>query len=300
MNLSKEIEIILGNLFRENRVAFFCGAGLSFNSGIPVVSAITLEILSTLLQDENEAKDLRALLELSKRPFEAFMQTVINLSGDDQLLDVFKLGRPNANHILIALLCKSKTIDEVFTTNFDLLIEEALRDVGLEEGKDFLVFSSEKEFKKGLSLIKKKDSRIKIFKIHGSIHNKATIRTTLESIGRKEWLMQRLKVIQYAFCFQHNTTLLIEGYSFSDFFDTNSVLKSLTNKKDIFCVHHCSDQTEGVLIDLRAEKLNNNISNWDVGSKVIANTGQITELLWRMNNFYPIDNNEFYKQIEIN
>lgn len=296
MKLSKEIQIEVEKLFNENHISFFCGAGISFNSGIPIVDSITMEILETLLEDKTEAKELQVVLKQRKRPFEAFMQTIINLSGDDQLLDIFKLGSPNSNHLLIAHCCKAGIVKQIYTTNFDLLIENAFKIVGLEKGKDYLVFSNEKEFKKGLALIKKNDKRIKLFKLHGSIHDKTTIRTTLESIGRNDWLVERSKVIQYAFSHKPKSAVIIQGYSFSDFFDINTVLLKLKKNKRILSVEHVDEIGKGKLYDLETEKLSPNLTNTFTGNKVNTNNGQVTEFIWRLNNFSNPSSKSFYEK----
>ncbi len=296
MKLSADIQIEIEKLFTKNQISFFCGAGISFNSGIPVVNSITIEILESLIGDKKEAKELHSIIKQRKRPFEAFMQTIINLSGDDQLLDIFQLGSPNTNHLLIAHCCKVGIAKIIYTTNFDLLIETAFKVVGLEEGKDYLVFSNEKEFKKGLSLIEKNDKRIKLFKLHGSIHDKTTIRTTLESIGRIDWLVERSKVIQYAFSYKTNSAAIIQGYSFSDFFDINTVLVKLKKAKRIFCVEHVNEIEKGTLFDLTTEKLSINLSNTFKGIKLKSNNSQVTEFIWQLNKFSRLNNKSFYNK----
>lgn len=296
MKLSRDIQIEIENLFKENHVSFFCGAGISFNSGIPIVDSIIMEILETLLEDKIEAKELHTVLKQRKRPFEAFMQTIINLSGDDQLLDIFKLGLPNSNHLLIAHCCKIGILKQIYTTNFDILIENAFKIVGLEKDKDYLVFSNEKEFKKGLALIKKNDYRIKLFKLHGSIHDKTTIRTTLESIGRNDWLIERSKVIQYAFSHKPKSAVIIQGYSFSDYFDINTVLVKLKKTKQILCVEHNEIIEQGKLSDLKTEKLNVNLTNTFTGKKLNTNNSQVTEFIWRLNNFSNPSSKSFYEK----
>lgn len=300
MKLSKDIQIEIENLFKKNNISFFCGAGISFNSGIPVVDSITIEILETLIKDKTEAKELHAVLKQRKRPFEAFMQTIINLSGDDQLLDIFNLGYPNANHLLIAHCCKVGIVKQIYTTNFDLLIENAFKIVGLEKDKDYLVFSNEKEFKKGVYLIKKNDKRIKLFKLHGSIHDKTTIRTTLESIGKNDWLTERSKVIQYAFSYKPKSAAIIQGYSFSDFFDINTVLVKLKKTKQILCVEHVNEIGKGKLLDLTTEKLSVNLLKTFTGNKINSNNSQVTEFIWRLNNLPRLNSESFYNNTTTN
>jgi NAD-dependent SIR2 family protein deacetylase len=58
-------------------------------------------------------------------------------------LDVFDLGKPNTNHVLLAKLARAKYLKTICTTNFDQLIEKALQSERLVKGKDFQVFYKE-------------------------------------------------------------------------------------------------------------------------------------------------------------
>ena len=101
-----------------------------------------------------------------------------------KILDIFKGGEPNANHILIARLAKNGYLRTIFTTNFDLLIEKALEKEGLKKKKDFDVYYDEEQFST-IDFDNMQDGIVRIFKIHGSIDNIDSIRTTMSAIASK-------------------------------------------------------------------------------------------------------------------
>ena len=81
----------------------------------------------------------------SPLPFEAFME-ILEDTGISKILDVFEQGVPNTNHFFIAKLARNGYLKVICTTNFELLIEDALRNEGLEKGRDFEVYCDEEQF----------------------------------------------------------------------------------------------------------------------------------------------------------
>ena len=83
-------------------IAIFCGAGISFNSGLPLVTDLIKYILNQI-----EVNDIDAVKILqSNLPFEAFIQTLTDEACVDDILEIFSKGEPNTNHDLIAELIK--------------------------------------------------------------------------------------------------------------------------------------------------------------------------------------------------
>lgn len=84
-------------------IAIFCGAGISRNSGLPLADELKREILSNLFDNEQEIEEIME----SKQPFEIFMETLVKHAGFD-FLDIFRKGKPNRNHLLVADLAKKR------------------------------------------------------------------------------------------------------------------------------------------------------------------------------------------------
>ena len=201
---------ILG--FKEKELAVFCGAGISFNSGMPLVNDLKQYILEKLNAND---EDIKEIID-SNLPFEGFMEIFSENFGISKILDIFKDGEPNTNHLLIAKLAKRGYLKTIFTTNFDLLIEKALEKEGLERGKDFNTYCNEEQFSEA-----NYDNldKICIFKIHGSVDHENSIRTTLKMVARKTLSNKRMNAIRYLFSTGNHEKVLIFGYSCSDEFD---------------------------------------------------------------------------------
>lgn len=105
----------------EKKLVIFCGAGISYNSGVPLVNDIKRNITQRLCRTADETE----LLVHDKIPFELFMQTLIEYSESERILDLFDIGEPNENHYLFARLAKSGFLNCIITTNFDTHIENA-------------------------------------------------------------------------------------------------------------------------------------------------------------------------------
>ncbi len=131
------------------------------------------------------------------------------------------------------------TINEIYTTNFDLLIEAALEKNGFIQNNYYYKYIAESEFqKKNLD-----NNKRKIIKIHGSIDKFDSIRTTLESINTPQLLNLREQIFKRLFSTGSHETVITIGYSFSDEFDVNLYLEKNEVKKYIIIVEHTNDTT---------------------------------------------------------
>ncbi|MEM2100282.1 MAG: hypothetical protein QXP45_02970 [Thermoproteota archaeon] len=137
-------------------VAIFCGAGVSKNppSNLPLARDLRRSIVESLIDVNIFEEEVRRKLEggLGERgiryPLEAFLQTVdANAPFIDTLIEIYRLGKPNKNHVLFSELMKNGYVKEIMTTNFDTKIEEALESSFeysgelWSEGVDFNVFT---------------------------------------------------------------------------------------------------------------------------------------------------------------
>ena len=134
----------LSESIKANQTVVFCGAGVSRNSGIPVVN----ELVSLLLTKLDVTSDHAQIVSDSGIPFESFIQTLRATFDLNTLFKIFELGEPNINHYLLAHLSKSGYLKTICTTNFDCQIETAFSNVGLIRDKDYVVYFRESEFEK--------------------------------------------------------------------------------------------------------------------------------------------------------
>jgi hypothetical protein len=92
-------EIIKG--INSGETVVFCGGGISRDSGLPIVNQIVPYILEKL---EVSAEDTKLILDKDNNPripFESFIQSLKENSNVDKIFDIYNLGEPNTNHILI-------------------------------------------------------------------------------------------------------------------------------------------------------------------------------------------------------
>lgn len=271
-NRQKLITEIIENINLQE-CAIFCGAGISLNSGLPIVN----QFLNYLLESINiEVADIEKILN-SNLPFESFIQTIKEETNIDHILDIFSKGEPNTNHLFIAELVKQGNLKNIFTTNFDTLIEKALENKGLIENIDFKVYKSEKDFKK----IKWDDDSTKIIKIHGCITDKKEMAITLELVAKQILVENKNKAVASFFLKKNNSKIIVLGYSCSDLFDINPIIESISNvKSKIYFIEHTQSELEFYQEKISKKNVKNPFKQFD-GVRFTINTGFFIQELWK-------------------
>jgi len=262
--------------FRNRDVWVFAGAGISVGSGLPVVNQLVPYILGKLRVSK---KDIKIYIK-SGFCFEEFLQILLQFTDSDdahELLDLFREGKPNANHILLAKLVENGCLKTIITTNFDLLIESALETQGLKRGDEFEVFDREEDFEN----IGWDDRRPRVVKIHGSIEDSGTMAITLQQVARKELSSRRAAIIECTFSTGPHRNVLVLGYSSSDVFDISPCIATLDRElKRVIFVEHV-----GPLLSPRAENLalrdeKNPFKQFEGSQRVYCNTDIVVKTLW--------------------
>jgi tetratricopeptide (TPR) repeat protein/NAD-dependent SIR2 family protein deacetylase len=234
------LELELQEHLLERELALFCGAGISKNSGLPLANELKRRILETLLQTKQDVKQAMGV----RCPFEAFMQSVYDprLLSDKKLnaakiLELFSRGEPNSNHVLIARLAKCGSLKTVVTTNFDVLIERALKNEGLKDEVDFKRYFTEEHFATWAP--NESHGIFSLFKLHGSIDNPESVRATLAAVSSRSLSEKRIGVIRYLFSTGGHKVVLVLGYSCSDAFDIVPHIQSIErSNKQVFFIEH--------------------------------------------------------------
>lgn len=246
MDFSKCLEQIVESA-RSKRLSLWVGAGIStptFPLGnelkFYILEKICIEAnLSPLFQDHlQEGKDLGTQIE--GYPLEAFIERICDCYDIvPALAELFTAGTPNKNHNTIARLIERQYLRNVLTTNFDLLIERALEQIGWLRQVDFEVFSTEKDF----HTVDFNQSSPAIFKIHGSADDKDSMRVTLKQVASRRLSDSRARVLGHLLTSEKGDMLVL-GYGAKDYFDINPILSSMIPEKRIFYVDHCTKKTE--------------------------------------------------------
>ena len=258
---------------RDGGTAIFCGAGISFHSGLPLAASLVGYLLEGLSLD----KDDIALILNSPLPFEAFIE-ILRSNSDDILpiLTIFKQGVPNHAHQLIARLARAGYLKTICTTNFDLLLERSLESNDLQRGRDYRTYETEDDFEQ----LSAKDDLIRLIKIHGTADKPETMAITLQQVSSRITSAKRQRAIDYVFSNGSHKNVLIIGYSCSDIFDVSPQIQDIRdNRKPVFLVDHSA--TEKRLADIQSRQFKNPFHKFSNSKWLIYDTDKIVETLWQ-------------------
>lgn len=266
--------LIENALFRDNEeLCVFCGAGISYNSGLPVVADLLAYIVTKL---DNPALDKRLILRCNL-PFEAIIETLREQTDIGPIIGIFQQGGPNVNHIILAKLVKLGIVRTIATTNFDTLIEEAFINEGLVEGQDFVVCWSDRQFK----IINWKKRVVRILKLHGTANHRKSVQITMARVASRANAPHLRGIINYIFSSGRHKRVIVMGYSCSDHFDISPCIELVgARKREVNIINHfrgatCS--TEPV-----SHKVNNNpFKQFVAGQRIYCNTDRFIRSIWR-------------------
>ena len=215
----------------KGQVAVFCGAGVSVPSGIPMVGAYDEKkdriiqgiITQILLLTGHNDNDIKAYFKV-KIPFEAFIEFLVQNGLDLAELEPLFHGEPCIYHRAIARLMKQGKISQVCTANFDRCFEIAIQN---ETIKDLIVAYEVQKFP---LVIKSAPNRL-LVKIHGSVDDMQSIAITIREITKKVNRERDEMVNHFFLRGTTHKTLLVIGYSCSDYFDIVPQVKLLIRDK---------------------------------------------------------------------
>lgn len=205
----------------------FAGAGVSFESGLPLVGELTRAIMDALDMTPTEQDAIGA----ARLPFERFIETLAQISDADELYRVFEGGEPNAAHFVCAELLSRGLGRAVVTTNFDLLFESAIADTGVKVEKHWRDVD--------LGTVNWLAPTPKLLKIHGSIEDVESLAITIRRVASQQTMEARSVLLSQVFDRAIAPKVIVLGYSGSDHFDINPALRALKRPAaDVVLVSH--------------------------------------------------------------
>jgi tetratricopeptide (TPR) repeat protein len=234
--------MFIKDVFENNKkCCFLAGAGISFEapSNIPVAKKLLFDILSILNLDKAYVDDFSKKIEYSEIRFEQFIGDLISSYDDNGLhiLDfLVQCKSPNFMHFFLAEAIRQG--HTVFTTNFDMLIEKAGKDMGMDITSVFAPVLNKL----------KNDNELCLYKIHGTIldhkgaDQRQSIVTTMETVGKKGEGFSLDPYVRQLF--QEKTgesDLVILGYSGSDDFDIMPALSQITSNCKLIWIYHTNE-----------------------------------------------------------
>lgn len=283
------LDSILAELVKQDgKLIIFCGAGISVNSGLPAAIPLLDEILTRLeIEEEDKLQLISADWKLAM-PFEMFFETFLENSDEHQVMQVFAQGLPSTTHHFIVNCRQHNILREVYTTNFDLLIEKAFA----AAAADMVVYRTEQSF----ATIDDDKAACRIIKVHGSIDDMDSIRTTLSTITSRSLTRERERVLDRVFASNDSgLRILVLGYSCSDIFDiVPKIEKIFEPKVSIYLVehHHSITTRDAVLTEDISLKATDNPFKRYRGKRIKVNTDALIEWLWNItgSSYSPVVN----------
>lgn len=261
------IENIVTNI---KTTAFFVGAGISKNSGLPDFYEFNKQILQ-LTTGSNDEQIIQKL-----RP-EVILQAMKDELGDQSMscLEIFRndLLEPNLNHKILANILTNCGM--VITTNWDNLIEMEC----FQNGIKYQVIHTEEQYEKIMreNLIGVHSDYVQIFKIHGDIekHNSnfdfSSIQITLNDVGGglSKWKKIFLDYVHA------NRTMCFVGYSAMDDFDILPSIRINHTDKGIFWIKHSNTNNDDILLKEQIKEQNRSLDTHDKNYYRIKNVNDI-------------------------
>ncbi len=197
--------------FKRKQVAFFVGSAISIwaPSNLPSAQGLKEAIIASLARTSGLVADiewaLRSLLTTGPPRLEAVLEELYECLGSlaFRYLYVLRSDEPNPLHDFLAEGFLTRRIPVIYTTNQDMLIEKALKNLGWLGGKDYQLYD-------GVSLPNSNSAGAReprIYHLHGTValHRDESIRATLRQVGNaldsrfRQALLRDLA--RYPFCF---------------------------------------------------------------------------------------------------
>lgn len=239
------------------RIATFLGAGISAAppSDLPLwpdfrdhlLKNLTSVIRSPVGPDESEAilANLDLEVQILRIKPESLLQVVLDVVGEYELSDLLSALRascPNKNHFALARLCREQKLRCLVTTNFDSLIEIALKKVGFNEihldeadkplsssHSSFAVIATEDEWAHPalMEALQSEVGPVLVLKPHGTLDEGGS-RGLIATLKRAAMALSSPKREVLSYVIEHYP-ILVAGYSGNDD-DIYPFLLSLVDK----------------------------------------------------------------------
>ncbi len=294
-NNDKDYEIAKRDIINEvkcQNVTFFCGAGFSKKSGLPLSYDI-IKILAKYLilaldkiniASENEKDEIRKIV-LSTR-LEKILDAIVRFFGNSGLQFIFKFDSaiPNENHIFLANLVNKALIKNIITLNFDVLIENSI----LERNKGFKWCLPLANYAENIG---NNEDTILIIKPHGTIPIKSQkysnnfLAANLQYSGDRP---QNETIVAIEQAYSNSKCILISGYSDDDW-DIYPILISQKWEK-IYWIEY--NEITKAQVQLPNEK----VINWLKNNNSWIISGDITYLLKDINQDLNLIDENTYKK----
>lgn len=186
-----------------------------------------LQAIEALVDLSSDASSVIQSLDMEHLSVETLSETVVHsFAGNSyfSVLDVLDGTRTNANHRALAELARLGKLRAVVTTNFDTLIEQAFRDLGVPLD----VYNLDPNDRRILP----NPNRCDLYKVHGSVTNTSTL---IDTVSQKLQALP-LRIRSHLANLYAENHVLVLGYSGTD----------LVFDQDRFAFAAITDRTPGI------------------------------------------------------
>ena len=246
------IKLIRDYLSPNSAHTFLVGAGISMNPPSNLPSAP--QIVSTLLKYYASPEYFEELNSIEGLRYEVIVQLIQEVIDPDlEFLDyIDQIDTPNSIHFyLAAQILKGHS---VITTNFDNLIECALKILDPENSKKIGLLITQEDFEQYNSMEENLKAKAILIKLHGGKRNTFTKKdtssslvTTIDALGQNRAEGEIFSLETYKKPIFHEQirdhTLVVMGYSGSDDFDISPALLEKINYTTLIWVEHVQEDT---------------------------------------------------------
>jgi|GEM_PF-5443678 len=202
-----------------------------------------------------------------------------------RILDVYENSEPNLYHKFLAMLAQQPHgLKAIITTNFDMLVEDAL----CRQKVAYQTRVTKDDFQKFKKVTQSHDAKVtQILKLHGSIDDQQSLMISVRQVGNQRAFTGAKKEV-FQDCLK-SYDLLFLGYSGGDDFDILPILKSIPSQKKIFWIKHEADEHEIRAIpfaNLKRHEIPHEIYSIlvnrksDKGIVIFCNAAKLIEALW--------------------
>ena len=196
-NVRQEFIKNFSKSLKRKSASFFIGSGLSIKAGYPSWSSLLTDCANEIELDIK--KENKNLINLAQYYFNEKQKNRINESIKEKFAD--KIGDITEEHKVIASL----PIEDIWTTNYDTLIERSFDHYGIAN----TVITNDESY-----VEIDRDAKVKVFKMHGTVSKSKECVITRDDYERyntgHDIVLSQLKS---ELCYK---TFLFVGYSFSD------------------------------------------------------------------------------------
>lgn len=263
---------------RQGQLAVLAGAGVSLQSGAPIVAPLVTRILSALDIDS----EVTTAIVNSALPFELTMESIAKEVPVDRLMDVFNASDPSAAHHLMARLARRGAITTIVTTNFDELFERALEMAGAVKGRDYVVTTTSQ-----LRNVNWETPGTSVLKLHGTISDRDGLGVTLQAVASGAAAAVMQGAMRNLVADPRSKSLLVLGYSCSDHFDISPAIESSApgHVRVMFLDHSHATSWESARVEAIGLKPEKNPFHAYAGERLFGVTGDVISRLWDA--FFP-------------